>query len=59
MTHQIINWHEAAQARRDFGDKAADALRNGMGSWLFVGSFILVMGLWATVNTVAPWAWDK
>ena len=58
MAHTIINWHDAAQARRDLGDRAADALRNGMGSWLFVGSFIAFMALWAIVNTVAPWKWD-
>lgn len=37
----------------------ADVIRNGMGSWIFVGVFAAFMGLWAVVNLVAPFAWDK
>jgi uncharacterized membrane protein len=35
-------------------------MRNGMGSWPFVGGFILFMILWAAVNTfaLANRAWD-
>lgn len=35
-------------------------MRNGMGSWPFVGSFILFMVLWAVANTIvlANGAWD-
>ena len=58
MERKITNWHQSAQARRTFGDKAADALRNGMGSWLFVGLFIFFMGVWALLNSVAPFRWD-
>jgi uncharacterized membrane protein len=34
-----------------FGERAADAMRKGMGSWTFVGSFFLVLFLWAAANT--------
>jgi uncharacterized membrane protein len=35
-----------------FGERAADAMRKGMGSWTFVGSFFLVLLLWAAANTI-------
>jgi uncharacterized membrane protein len=34
------------------GERAADTMRNSMGSWAFVGIFIAVMALWAIVNSV-------
>jgi uncharacterized membrane protein len=35
-----------------FGERAADRMRNTMGSWPFVFGFFLVMILWAVVNSV-------
>jgi uncharacterized membrane protein len=35
-----------------FGERAADKLRNTMGSWRFVFGFIAVMILWAIANSV-------
>lgn len=32
------------------GEKAADAVRNKMGSWGFVGTFLTFMVIWAIVN---------
>ncbi len=34
------------------GQKAADGVRNGMGSWPFVFSFLGAMGLWAYLNSI-------
>lgn len=34
------------------GEKAADALRDGMGSWTFVFVFFIFMALWAAVNSL-------
>lgn len=34
------------------GEKAADRLRSGMGSWWFVGGFVLFMAIWAALNTL-------
>lgn len=31
----------------------ADVMRNSMGSWIFVGGFLLFMAVWAVVNTIA------
>jgi uncharacterized membrane protein len=50
------NWHEHPGVRSGseltFGERAADAMRKGMGSWTFVGSFFLVLLLWAAANTL-------
>ena len=34
------------------GERAADKMRNGMGSWNFVFFFLLAMALWALINSV-------
>jgi len=41
------------------GERAADVIRNGMGSWGFVGVFAGIMAAWAFINVVAPFAWDR
>jgi uncharacterized membrane protein len=50
------HWHRHPGVRSGneltFGERAADAMRKGMGSWTFVGSFFLVLILWATANTL-------
>lgn len=33
------------------GERAADRMRNGMGSWTFVGAFLLIMAVWILVNS--------
>src|SRR5438874_1328035 len=54
------NWHKEHQSHLTFGERSADRLRNGMGSWTFVFSFIVIMLLWALLNTVALVRhWDK
>lgn len=60
MTAQKPTWHARHKSTLTRGDRAADYLRNGMGSWPFVGSFILFMVLWAVANTLvlANGAWD-
>ena len=48
-------WHEHPGVRSgenlSRGERAADKMRNVMGSWPFVFSFFAIMILWATVNT--------
>ncbi|WP_443349169.1 DUF1003 domain-containing protein [Arthrobacter rhombi] len=39
------------------GQRAADRLRNGMGSWGFIGGFLAFMLIWASVNIMA-FSWD-
>lgn len=54
------NWHVEHQHSLTRGERAADGLRNGMGSWPFIGAFVTVMLLWAGLNTfvLARGAWD-
>jgi uncharacterized membrane protein len=37
---------------RTRGDRYADRLRNGMGSWAFLITFFAVMAAWAVLNTI-------
>lgn len=54
------NWHKAAKAKLSIGDRAADKVRNGMGSWAFVMAFVLFMAGWAFLNSTAGvHHWDK
>lgn len=47
----------SAHAGRTRGERAADALRNGMGSWRFVAAFGIAMAAWIAANAVLP-SWD-
>ena len=51
------NWHAARQESLSFGERAADVMRNGMGSWGFVFSFLVFMAAWAIVNSLGT-GWD-
>lgn len=50
----IYNWHHKQKSKLSVGDRAADVVRNGMGSWRFVFFFLVFMGIWATLNTIVP-----
>ncbi|WP_427004988.1 DUF1003 domain-containing protein [Pseudarthrobacter sp. H2] len=60
MTDQQKTWHDQHKASLTKGQRAADIMRNGMGSWPFVGGFIGFMMIWAAINTwaLATNAWD-
>ena len=60
MTDHQQTWHERHKASLTKGQRAADIMRNGMGSWPFVGSFIIFMMIWTAINTwaLATKAWD-
>lgn len=51
------NWHTAHTDSLTPGQRAADRLRNGMGSWFFIGGFLVFMLAWAIVNTMDV-SWD-
>jgi uncharacterized membrane protein len=56
----LYNWHKRAKASLTPGQKAADAMRNGMGSWAFVLTFIVFLGVWAYLNSAHGIShWDK
>jgi uncharacterized membrane protein len=54
------NWHKAHKESLTFGERSADKLRNGMGSWGFVfGALIFLVG-WTALNSLASFHhWDK
>jgi uncharacterized membrane protein len=55
-----INWHKEHKKNLTTGERAADKMRNGMGSWKFVFSFLIFMAIWAALNSVAGiHHWDK
>jgi uncharacterized membrane protein len=60
MTVQRNTWHAEHKAGLSRGQRAADVLRNGMGSWPFVGIFLASMVAWATANSLvlANNGWD-
>lgn len=58
-TREIKNWHTAQQSKLTTGERAADRMRNFMGSWRFVGGFVAFMLIWAALNLFLPTAWDK
>lgn len=51
------NWHQSRTQSLSSGERAADVLRNSMGSWTFVFAFLVFMAVWALVNTLVR-AWD-
>ena len=57
MTRPLLDWHEAHSKTLTRGDRAADHLRNVMGSWFFVGGFVAFMIVWAIINSFKV-AWD-
>lgn len=57
--HHLATWHESHRQTLTLGQRAADVLRNAMGSWGFVFGFLAFMGLWMGLNVVG-WCihWD-
>ena len=51
MTLGLPTWHTKHKESLSRGARAADIMRNGMGSWPFVGSFLGIMVVWAILNT--------
>lgn len=45
-----MTWHDDHRDGRTFGERAADIMRNGMGSWVFVFAFLTFMGAWMIGN---------
>ncbi len=49
------SWHKhpgvRTGAQLTLGERAADAMRNGMGSWPFVFLFLIFMSMWALTNS--------
>jgi uncharacterized membrane protein len=50
MSEKHLTWHQKQKANLSVGERAADVMRNGMGSWIFVGLFVFFMIVWALLN---------
>lgn len=60
MSERPATWHRQHKAGLSRGERAADILRNGMGSWIFVSLFVAFMAAWAAINSFVftSHAWD-
>jgi uncharacterized membrane protein len=47
------NWHETHQESRGFGQRLADSVAKGMGSWRFIIIQTALVGLWMILNIIA------
>lgn len=57
---QPFNWHKQHKQSLTTGEKAADILRNTMGSWSFVFGFLAFLAMWAFLNSSPNVVhWDK
>ncbi len=44
------NWHQKAQEQRSLGDRVADSVSTGMGSWRFIIIQTLIITAWVAGN---------
>ncbi|MEP7075851.1 MAG: DUF1003 domain-containing protein [Acidobacteriota bacterium] len=55
----IVNWHKRSVDERTFGQRVADTVANGMGSWAFIIIQSIIVALWITCNLIAwRFQWD-
>ena len=46
------NWHETHKETMSFGDRIADNVANGMGSWKFIIWQSIIVVLWMVLNVI-------
>jgi len=46
-------WHQLHQESLDFGQRLADSVASGMGSWRFIIIQTIIVALWMILNAVA------
>lgn len=52
-------WHQLHHESRDFGQRLADNVANGMGSWRFIIIQTIIVALWMILNAIAfIYHWD-
>jgi uncharacterized membrane protein len=54
-----MNWHKIHEESRNFGQKLADSVATGMGSWRFIIIQSIIVIIWMSLNVVS-WCyhWD-
>jgi uncharacterized membrane protein len=57
----VINVNEVADEKLTFGQKIADKVATGMGSWNFIIGQSIILLLWIVLNSVGwfIWKWDQ
>jgi len=54
-----INWHQKHAESLSFGDRLADSVANGMGSWRFIIYQTVIVAIWMILNVVGfVYHWD-
>ncbi len=54
---RIVNVNEEIDERLTIGQKVADKVASGMGSWRFIIIQTTILVLWAILNSVGWWSW--
>ncbi len=52
MENKKHTWHSEHQSSLNFGDKIADTVANGMGSWTFIIWQSIIVLLWMLLNII-------
>lgn len=59
MEKILRTWHDKHKDSLSFGERLADSIAAGMGSWRFIIIQSIVVILWMTLNTIAiAYHWD-
>jgi len=56
----IKTWHDLHSESRKFGQRLADSVANGMGSWKFIIWQTIIVAIWMILNVIliATHRWD-
>ncbi len=56
---KMINWHDKHEMTLTFGQKVADKIANGMGSWKFIIWQTVIVLIWMLLNIIGiVYHWD-
>lgn len=56
---RIMNWHQKMYENRTLGQRVADSVASGMGSWRFIIIQTIIVVIWMTLNVIAFMShWD-
>ncbi|ASU35533.1 DUF1003 domain-containing protein [Mucilaginibacter xinganensis] len=59
MEHHSKTWHQTHKESLGFGQRLADSVANGMGSWRFIIIQTLIVAVWMTLNVIGfKYKWD-
>ena len=50
---QKVNWHQKHKEQMTFGQRLADSVATGMGSWRFIIIQTIIVAVWMILNVIA------